>query len=161
MARRKIKLVDLCKVNTDTFRHMTREQLARVERSTGSFFDFNQAERTRADGYGVPKKIERKSRHNNAILAKFVRVLKNLRGDDNSPAHIEWHRKEYGKPPGPPDPDLVKFDKKTADRIERAIWDLQARLACPIKPRELVARDAAREGRPELVAKIRGKAHIK
>jgi hypothetical protein len=161
MARRKIKLVDLCKINTDAFRHMTRSQLAHVKQQVGSYLDFTKAELFRADGYGVPRKIERKARHNNALLMKFVTGLDSRLDTYDMPRQSqEAYRRTFKEEPMP-QAKITDGSKREAARIEKAIWDLQVRAGCSIKGSEQVARDAVRADKPEAAARIRKKAIIR
>lgn len=53
--------------------------------------------------------------------------------------------------------------KMIASRLERELWDMQAKAGCKLPESELVARDADRSEppRPEVAARLRKKARIR
>jgi len=188
--RRDIKLVDLCKINTDAFRHMTPKQLKRAERSIGTYMDFNQKEKERASIYHQPKKIERRGRTINALLHSFISDLHTAitydtsvkpgqqedferreresqqRYDDMSESHraIVYGKEHKRKAPltWVSNARIKEMYQQGAAEHERKIWEWQERAGCQIKPNELVARDAVKSNPPRMreAARIRKKAFI-
>ena len=173
MARRRdIKLVDLCKINTDRFRHMTQEQLKRAGQTIAPYGAFNKAERDKAYLFLYPtakpttKLPERRSRTINFLIGHFIGGLhrsrepeQKLRPDIEAKLQEDW-QKQYNKP-YPSDAQIRAGNKRDAERAEKAIWDLQARAGCAIKGEEQVARDAVRENKPDAAARIRRKPIIR
>lgn len=160
--------IDLCKINTDAFRHMTADQLQLAHTRAG-WGQHSAAAKKRAAKADTWRKIPRQGPAINALLSNFIAALREVRDRKYlSDDHVAEYWKRFPDRPGKrveerrAEIESVKANARAdADRLERQIWDLQARAQCPIKPAEQVARDAAREGRHDAASRIRKKAVIK
>lgn len=133
MAKRYVPVrakIDVCKINTARLRTMTPKQLFNVEKRVVGL-----------NRYGTQRVLLTKKEEvgPRGLLDKFVR---NLRGYYQVRRYTEQgHRR----------PLL----KKAADQAEREIWDLQMKQGCRISGNELVARDAAAQGRFSVANRLR------
>lgn len=119
----------------------------------------------------LPKKEQGKFRW---LMSHFIGQLLVSRTTPTSPRDIEYHAigaeepnesgwkaQHRAKVRAKIDEEIthnksvIEGAKREADRTEREIWDLQAKAGCEIAGEELVARDAEREGEPDVAAKLR------
>lgn len=77
-----------------------------------------------------------------------------------SPRSREAYVRTYGEEPTP-EAIIIDMYRGEAERVERKIWDAQAKAGCKIRGDELVARDADREGRSDVARRLRKKAIIR
>jgi hypothetical protein len=143
--------VALCKINTDRFRQMSYVQLSKATQRIGYLFDF-------------PERIKRDDRRRiNKLLSNFLFNLRGYReGRLSTPITDEnaaIYRRRFNEEPAP-NARIKEHYRSEAERAERKIWDAQAKAGCTLKPEELVARDAAREGNDRVANRLRKKATI-
>lgn len=166
--------IDLCKINTDAFRHLDADQLQLAHTRVGWGVLPKSAE-TKADRASGWRKVPRKGPEINALLGRYISKLREIR----SPLFLsqdsieEFWRRHPRRPISDADSQANKENilalkaerdpRREAARIETQIWDLQARAACSIKPSEQIARDAMRSEPPRVkeAARIRKKAIIR
>lgn len=123
---------------------MTAEQLHSAQLAIGSTYE-------------IPKrdKVRRQ-------LSSFIGELRRLRSgpqplsERSRQAYVRTYKEE------PPDEaKILDGVRRWTDRLEREIWDAQAKAGCKLRDDELVARDAEREGKPHTAARLRRKAVIR
>ncbi len=167
------KLVDFCKVDTNAFRQMTTPQLQRV--SARLYTNVSTSSRTWNKAFTIiqnPRRVrgmpERRGLVSNYLVWRYVRELIDARAK-RDPAVEQAYRDAVAKRSDGSERPLTFEERQRrqysyVDKVERAIWTMQQRMGCPIKPREQVARDIIHENRAdaaERAAVVRGRRRAK
>lgn len=141
MATKRAKL-DICRINTARLRTMNRNQLLAAAKRVSGTGPYGNAKMS------VPLKERKQAR---GLLDQFIF---NLRGyyEHAKPRKDKLHTDNYTPEDDRKFRDGYKYD---AAKIERQIWDLQAKKGCKIPMAEQVARDAQAEGRHSVANRLR------
>ena len=141
------KALDLCRINTDRLRALDQDQLETAQYRIGVL-------------YNIPKRDNKSFRY---LLSAFMNSLANakrpVRVTPYHPSSVsdeelpEWRKQDREH-----QIRVKKMYAKNAVEYEAKIWQLQERAGCKLRGEEIVARDAEREGKPEIAARIRREA---
>lgn len=159
-AVRRLAKIDLCRIDTARFRSMTPEQLKLARGRVGPIFTMPKKESGRGAfrwvlGLFLSNLIEAKTTPVTPRDVEFSEAGYYEGGESEYRAKHRAKIRETIEQRVADNKDRVDKTKRDAVELERLIWDMQAKAGCKIAGEELVARDAEREGKPEVAAKLR------
>lgn len=102
--------------------------------------------------YDLPKKPTKKWTKVHFLLNTLIFNLKNSKR--GAPPHASNQDEAHER-------RMTAMYAKEAERVERQIWNAQAKAGCKMADYEVVARDAEREGKAEIAAKLRSEARVR